>query len=93
MLEAAERMVERDKAMVMAAAVGAAMRSLVAKQKRGKQEKSCFNRDKKALSQFYPSWVKMGAFIFLSGVPQKPSSSIHEDFSIGFFLYRLPFVT
>jgi len=39
--------------MVMAAAVGAAMRLLVAEQKRGKQEKSCFNRNKKALSQFF----------------------------------------
>jgi len=55
MLEAAEGMSEQDKATVTAAAVGAAMRPLAAKQKRGKQEKSCFNPDKKALSQFYPS--------------------------------------
>ena len=47
LLEAVERMLEQDKATVMAAAVGAAVRPLVSKEKGGKQDKSCFNCGKK----------------------------------------------
>ena len=43
LLEAAERMLEQEKATVMAAAVGAAVKPLVSKKQGGKKDKKCFN--------------------------------------------------
>lgn len=43
LLKAADRMSEQEKATVIAAAVGAAARPLVAKQKGGKWDKHCYS--------------------------------------------------